>query len=70
MRTVQVNFNRRTDDNNIQLDRVVKTISGALVHPGERIRVTGDDLEVIADIIEREGVLVAIPRWDTLEWTN
>ena len=70
MRTVEVNFNRRNGDNNICLGRAIKTIGGARIRPGDRVRVTGDDLQVVADIVEQGGVLVAVPCWDTLAWVN
>lgn len=66
MRTVTANFQRRTVDHNIVLGAVVRSIAGAPVLAGQRVRLTDAKMEVEADVVERAGILVAVANWDTL----
>ncbi|MGB1013507.1 MAG: hypothetical protein ACPG4T_05170 [Nannocystaceae bacterium] len=70
MRTVTANFNRRTTDQRIVLGVGVRSIAGAPIAAGQRIRLTDRAMEVEADVVEAAGILVAVARWETLDFVD
>ncbi len=70
MRTVSANFKRRAADHSIVLGAVVRSIAGAPIDAGQRVRLTDEGMEVEADVVERAGVLVAHAAWETLAFTD
>ena len=68
MRTIHTDLSARTADHCILLP--ARHVRELCVRQGDSIRLHGDDVEVQARVEFRAGVPVAVPAWDTLEYTD
>lgn len=67
MRTITADFNSRFH-NGIRLDG--NALREKMVRAGHRIRVTDDYQEVEAEVVNRDGMFVAVPDWSTLDYVH
>jgi formylmethanofuran dehydrogenase subunit D len=70
MRTIQANLNDRTRDHCIRLPLSTHQLKGLCIRTGDRVRLTGDDMEVEAQVEIRAGEAVAVPQWRTLSYVD
>lgn len=68
MRTIHIDLSHRTADHCIPLSTV--RLTELCVRPGDRVRVANRGMEVEADVEQRDDGFVAVPRWNTLTYTD
>lgn len=70
MRTIEANLYDRTRDHCIRISLPLHRLQAMCIHAGDRVRLTGDDMEVEAKIEFRTGGAVAVPQWSTLAYAD
>jgi len=68
MRTLNADFNARTSDRAAIV--LGHDAERKMIRVGMKVRLTDDSIEVEAVVVQRDGLLVAIPEWGTLDYLN
>ena len=69
MRTIYADLSCRTPDHQCIL-LPARPLAELCVSAGDRVRVANRGMEVEADLALRDGLVVAIPQWNTLTYTD
>lgn len=70
MRTIETNLYDRTRDHCIRIPLPLHRLQAMCIRTGDRVRLSGDDMEVEAQIVFRAGEAVAVPQWSTLTYVD
>ncbi|MDC0674913.1 hypothetical protein [Nannocystis radixulma] len=70
MRTIEANLDDRTLDHCIRIPLTIHRLGELCIRAGDRVRLTGEDMEVEAKVEFRASEAVAVPTWSTLTYVD